>query len=60
LAGGPAIDQGGEVEESGVTCGPKASGSIPLTWWLAGVGLAGLLVALVTSPSEARSAASQV
>jgi arsenical pump membrane protein len=48
------------VEESGVTSGRKATGSVPLTWWLAGVGVAGLLAALVTSPSEARSAAGQV
>lgn len=40
--------------------GHKATGSVPTAWWLAGMGLAGLLVALVTSPSEARSAASQV
>ena len=40
--------------------GRNVTGSGALEWWFAGFGIAGLLTAVVTSPSDARSAAGQV
>ena len=40
--------------------GRNVTGSGALKWWFAGLGIAGLLTAVVTSPSNARSAAGQV
>ena len=39
--------------------GRNVTGSGALGWWFAGLGIAGLLTAVVTSPSNARSAAGQ-
>src|ERR1700677_3795151 len=43
-----------------MTNGRNPSGSGPLGWWLAGVGIGGLSAAVVANPSGARSATSQV
>ena len=40
--------------------GRNVTGSGALGWWFAGLGIAGLLTAVVMSPSKARSAAGQV
>ena len=40
--------------------GRNVIGSGALKWWFAGLGIAGLLTAVITSPSNARSAAGQV